>query len=75
MNVPVGKKKKWPLLSCIGQFVFPCGTKEVNYTTCVLADAPLYYFVCVLFVSVPAGTRAASVLWVIMANAGWQRST
>lgn len=48
-------EKKWPLRSCIGQFVFPCGTKEVNYRNCVLEDASLYYFVCVLFVSRPSG--------------------
>lgn len=57
MNVPIEKNicKKRLLLSCVGQFVFPSSTKEVNYTTCVLADASLCYFVCVLFVSRPSG--------------------
>lgn len=45
MNVPVGKeKKKWPSLSCIVQFVFCCSTKEVNYTTCVLAATSVILF-------------------------------
>lgn len=43
LNVP---SEKWPVLSCIGQFVLPGGTKEVNYKLHAGGHISLLFCLC-----------------------------